>query len=262
MKTRVDIVTVIGLGMLLMPLLTVWHEVGGHAAFCAAQGGQVRTIGAFYVECEGLSGPARVLMSCAGVLVNGLLAAAAYLCWRRASGDHARLVLWLVWVSEAFVAGGYFCFSGATGFGDLAPGTAEGIGPVPMPALWRVGELLAGVVAYVFIIRAAIRTLATMIGNGPATRTTRRVIAHGYYATAGVTALMTGLLNPVGAVITIMSAAASSFGGLAGFINVGFATQPQVEDQTFSVARSWTIFAIGSGVLLAFGTILGPSLRF
>jgi hypothetical protein len=261
MKSRVDIMTIIGLGMLLMPVLTVWHEIGGHAAFCAAQGGHVRTIGAFYVECEGLSGSPRVLVSCAGVLLNILLAVAAYLAWRRTVTDFVRLTLWLVWVSEAFVAAGYFCFSGVTGFGDLAPGAGDGIGPVPMPMLWRAGELVVGAVTYVLIVRGANRTLAGMIGNGPTTRTARRTIAHGYYATAGLAAVLAGLLNPVGPVITIMSAAASSFGGLAGFISLGFATG-QGEERRFLIGRSWAVFMTGAAVLVAFATILGPSLTF
>ena len=262
MKPRVDPVTIIGLGMWLMPMLTVWHEVGGHALFCAAQGGHVRTIGAFYVDCDGLSGGARVLMNCAGVLVNLLLAFAAYLGWRRANTDFAGLALWLVWVSEAFVAAGYLCFSGAAGFGDLAPGASDGIGPVPMPILWRGGELALGVSMYWLIVRTATDTLASMIGSGPMTRTARRVIAHGYYATVGMAAVLTGLLNPVGAVITIMSAAASSFGGLAGFIGVGFATRLSVQQRSFVIARSWPLFLSGAALLLAFAVILGPSLTF
>jgi hypothetical protein len=68
--------------------------------------------------------------------------------------------------SEAFVAAGYFCFSGLTGFGDLATGTAgEGLGAVPMPILWRVGEFALGAAVYVLIIMQAIKTLATMIGK-------------------------------------------------------------------------------------------------
>lgn len=262
MKPRVDLVTIVGLGMLLMPVRAMWHEIGGHALFCAMQGGHVRTIGAFYVECDGLSGGARVLVSCAGVLVNSLLAGAAYFAWRRAKTDFARLVLWLIWVSEAFVAAGYFCFSGATGFGDLAPGAGDGIGPVPDPMLWRIAELVAGAVAYALIVRSAIRGLATMIGGGPDTRTARRTIAHGYYATAGAGAVLTSLINPVGVLITIMSAAAATFGGLAGFISVGFAARPGADPREFMIARSWALLIAGAAMLLAFTIILGPSLRF
>ncbi|MEO7277443.1 MAG: hypothetical protein ABIW33_05420 [Sphingomicrobium sp.] len=263
MIRRVDPITVVGLGMLLMPLLTMWHEIGGHAAFCAVQGGHVQTIGAFYVDCDGLAGAPRVLMSCAGVLVNALLSVIAFIAWRRSRSDRARLVLWLVWVSEAFVAAGYLCFSGVTGFGDLATGTAgQGLGAVPMPIVWRVGEFLLGAAVYALVIIRAIKALATMIGNGPDTRPVRQLIAHGYYATVGAAAVLVGLLNPVGVVVTIMSAAASSFGGLAGMISIGFATRPEPGPKDFVVGRSWLVFALGAATLLTFALVLGPSRNF
>lgn len=167
-----------------------------------------------------------------------------------------------MWVSESFVAAGYLCFSGATGFGDLGPSGSEGIGPLPMPMLWRAGEFLLGMVAYGLVVVGAIRTLATMVGNGPETRIARRTIALGYYATTGVAALLTGLLNPVGAVVTIMSAAASSFGGHAGLISVGFATRRGGKARSFEIGRSWAVFVAGAAVLLAFAAILGPSVGF
>src|SRR3546814_7214736 len=82
--------------LLLMPLLTMWHEVGGHAAACALQGGRVTEIGAFYADCDGLAGLPRRIVALAGVGVNTLLALAAYALWRRARGDFARLLLWLI----------------------------------------------------------------------------------------------------------------------------------------------------------------------
>jgi hypothetical protein len=259
---RVDLVTIVGLGMLLMPVLTMWHEIGGHAAACAVQGGHVATIGAFYVACEGLSGVARLLVSCAGVMVDTILALVAFALWRRARGDLARLTLWLIWVTKAFVAAGYFCFSGATGVGDLGPGAGGGIGPLPLPYLWRIAELAIGVVTYVLLVRAAIRTLTAMLGDSAMTGTTRRVIAHGYYATIGVAAVLVGLLNPIGIFITIMSAAASSFGGNAGMVSVGFAVPGGPTTKPFVIRRNWAIVAIGAVVLAGFAWVLGPSEHF
>ncbi len=259
---RVDLATIIGLGMVLMPVLTMWHEIGGHAAACAVQGGHVATIGAFYVACEGLSGAARLLVSCAGVMVDSVLALAAFALWRRARGDLARLTLWLIWVTKAFVAAGYFCFSGATGVGDLGPGVGGGIGPLPLPYLWRVAELAIGIVAYVLLVRAAIRTLTKMLGDSAATGPTRRVIAHGYYATIGVAAVLVGLLNPIGIFITIMSAAASSFGGNAGMISVGFAVPGGPTTKPFVIRRNWAIVAAGALLLIGFALVLGPSEHF
>lgn len=262
MRPHIDKLTMVGWGMLLMPLLTMWHEIGGHAAVCAAQGGHVATIGAFYVECNGLDGLPNLLVACAGVLVNILFALVAWLLWRRSRTDPARLVLWLIWVSEGFVASGYLLFSGFTAFGDLGVGKGGGFAHLPYPIPIRVAEVVLGGLAYYSLVRAAIRTLSSMIGNGRDSQSARRSIALTYYATAGVAAVIVGLANPVGIVITIMSAAASSFGGLAGFISIGFATACEGKPRQFSIERNWIVIVLGAAMLAAFALILGPSRHF
>jgi hypothetical protein len=258
----IDRLTMLGWGMVLMPVLTMWHEIGGHAAACVVQGGHVATLGAFYVECTGLPRLAEIIVACAGVAMNVLLAVIAFLLWRGARTDGLRLILWLVWVSEAFVASGYFLFSGVSGVGDLGT-TADGaLHGVPAPLMLRVAEVLIGAVCYVALVRAAIGTLTAMLGTGAATSVARRAIAHVYYATCGGAAVLVGLLNPVGIFITIMSAAASSFGGLAGFISIGYATPGGDEPYPFRIARSWPVIMLGALVLIGFALILGPSRHF
>lgn len=259
---RVDSLTIVGWGLLLMPLLTMWHEIGGHAAVCAVQGGQVTTIGAFYVDCEGLLGLGNILVACAGVFVNIVLAIVAYFLWRRAVSDTARVTLWLIWVSEAFVASGYFLFSGVTGFGDLGIGKGGSLATFGLAWPIQIIEVVIGLISYILLVRAAIRALNMMIGNGPETRRVRRSIAHVYYASAGAAAVLVGLLNPVGIVITIMSAAASSFGGLAGFISIGYAVGKGGEAKPILIRRNLPIIGAGVAVLAAFALILGPSLHF
>ena len=262
MEQKVDPLAMIGWGTLLMPALTMWHEIGGHAAFCAGQGGHVATIGAFYVECTGLSGVRDVLVACGGVLANVLLAALAFFCWRCAIGVVWRLVSWLIWVSESFVAAGYFLFSGVTGFGDLGVGNGGSLASAPFPIPFRVAEAIIGGGAYFLLVRAAIRSLNGMIGTGPDSRSSRRRIAHIYYATAGFCAVVVGLANPVGIVITVMSAAASTFGGLAGFISIGYASVNSGEAKPYVVNRNWTVIGCGLFVLAAFAIVLGPSRHF
>jgi hypothetical protein len=259
---RVDPWTIGGLGLLLMPLLTMWHEIGGHAAVCAVQGGHVMTLGAFYVECDGLPGMGNVLVAGAGVFVNAVLAIVTYSLWRRAAGDPMRIALWLIWVSEAFVASGYFLFSGVTGYGDLGIGKGGSLSGLGLAWPVQLIEIAIGLVSYILIVRVAIRTMNMMIGSGPETRGVRRRIAHVYYASAGAAAVLVGLLNPVGIVITIMSAAASSFGGLAGFISIGYAVGQDGRAKPIVIARNNAIIAAGATVLIAFALVLGPSLHF
>lgn len=123
-------------------------------------------------------------------------------------------------------------------------------------------EIVIGLASYVLLVRAAIRALNVIIGSGPDTRRVRRSIAHVYYASAGAAAVLVGLLNPVGIVITIMSAAASSFGGLAGFISIGYAVGKDGEAKPILIGRNLAVVGAGVAVLAAFALILGPSLHF
>lgn len=262
---RVDCLTIGGVGLLLMPLLTMWHEIGGHAAVCTLQGGNVKTLGAFYVTCGGLSEWGDTSVAGAGVFVNVVAAIAAYLLWRRAvsskANDLLRITLWLVWVSEAFLASGYLLFSGLSGLGDLGFSAGGGLHDLGLTWPARMIEIAIGLGSYILLVRAAKRTLTMMIGSGPEARHVRRVIAHGYYLSFGAAAILVGILNPVGIVVTVMSAAASSFGGLAGFISVGLAAEAQGKAKAILIERNIVVIAAGVAVSIAFALILGPSLH-
>lgn len=261
-ETRIDPVTIIGLGLILLPVLTMWHEIGGHAATCVALGGKLISIGAFYVDCDSASVASRRLVACAGVTVDTLLALAAWQLWRRATGDLARLVLFYVMIGKGFVASGYFLFSGVSGFGDLGPTPGNGLEGLSHPWLWRVLFIAIGGFVYYRLVRAAILALNAMLGDTAETKVARRRIAHLFYGTLGLDAVLVGLLNPIGIFITIMSAAASSFGGNAGFVSIGFTVPSGSAARSFTIGRSWVILAIGVVVSAGFALILGPTLRF
>jgi hypothetical protein len=260
-ESAVNRLTVAGWAMALMPLLTMAHEIGGHAATCAALGGDIAEIGAFYVRCTGLEGASRVAVSLAGVVVNVVVALAAYRFWRHASSDSARLLWWLAWVTQGFVAAGYFAFSGVTGAGDLGVvhGSLAGVSP---SLLWRVLQVAGGIAAYGLLVRAAIRGLDTMLGDAPVTIVSRRNIALTYYGVAGIAAVAVGLANPVGLWVTLMSAAASTFGGLAGLISVGLARPRGTILNHFVIRRDWRVVALGAAMLAGFALVLGPTLTF
>jgi len=260
-KPRIDPVTVVGLGLLLLPLLTMWHEIGGHAATCVVLHGRVATIGAFYVDCEGLSGWRQVAVSSAGAAMDTVLAIVAWQVWRRVTSDRARLFWWYVAVVKGYVAAGYFLFSGVSGFGDFGTDPGNGLAILPAHAVVRIALIVIGGLAYWRLYLLAARMLAGMLGQGMETKVARRVVAHLFYLTMGLDAVLIGVFNPVGFVITLMSAAASSFGGNAGLISVGYATKEAGEPKPFTIDRSWAALVIGATVSLAFGAILGPSLH-
>ena len=261
-RPSVDAVTVIALGMILLPLTTMWHEIGGHATTCVALGGRIDTIGAFYVDCSGLDGWRQIAVSCAGAAMDTVLAIVAWSIWRRTTGDLARLVWWYIAVCKGFVAAGYLAFSGVSGFGDFGTDPGNGLASLPWHPALRIALIVVGGLAYWRLYMLAARTSGAMIGQGLETKAARRTIAHVFYATIGVVAVVVGLFNPIGIVITILSAAASSFGGNAGLISVGFATSENGEPLPFGVRRNWVMVAAGIAITLAFAIVLGPSLRF
>jgi len=258
-EARIDPIAIIGLGLILLPVLTMWHEIGGHAATCVALGGKLVSIGAFYVDCDSASLVSRRLVACAGVTVDTLLALVAWQLWRRVTGDLARLVLFYVMIGKGFVAAGYFLFSGFSGVGDLGPTPGGGLAGLSQPWLWRVAFIAIGGFVYFRLVTAAIRALNAMLGDTADTKLARRRIAHLFYLTLGFDAVLIGLLNPIGIFITIMSAAASSFGGNAGFISLGYAVPRGSAARSFNIERSWILFVIGIVVSLGFASILGPT---
>lgn len=261
-RQRIDRVTIAGLALVMMPLTTMWHEFGGHAAACAALGGRIAEIGAFYVDCNSTDELRRMAVSCAGVAVNILLGLAAFAAWRRAKGDWPRLVLWLLLMDQAFVASGYFAFSGVIGVGDLATGVHGGLVGIAHPWIVRGVEAAAGIFCYSRMIRFGIRSLGDMLGDSPATAPDRRRICHSFYLTSGVAAVVVGLFNPLGLFILLASAAASTFGGLAGFISIGFDVPHGDNERPFAIDRRRWLVALGALVTIGFAAILGPSIRF
>lgn len=261
---RVDRVTVVGLALLLMPLLTMWHEIGGHAAMCLATGHRVIELGAFYVDCDTQGGTAAarwVAVAGAGMdVLGGLLLA---WLWGRLKGDLVRLACWYAWVSLVFNGTGYLLFSGVAGIGDLSPIDGGGIGPLPQPWLWRaVFAVAGGLLYFLWAVKAGSRQLAAMIGQGPETKSARRTIAHLFYAVVCISAVLASIPNPVGVFITLASAAAATVGGKAGFISIGYATEDAGSARGFVIERNWALLLVGVAASAAFAAVLGPTLRF
>lgn len=257
----IDRLTIAGLALLLMPLVTITHEIGGHAGACLATGGQLRELGAFYVDCAAPGAAAQRIVAVAGVAADAVAAILAFAAWRVARGDMARLVAWYLWLCFGFSAAGYFLFSGIAGIGDLSPLASGGIGPLANPWLWRVAFAVLGGLAYVLLVKRGTRGLAAMIGQGPQTRAARQTVAHLFYGVLCLAAVQASIPNPVGLFITLASAGAASLGGKAGLISIGFATRAEGQAQGFTIARSVPLFVAGLAATLAFAALLGPTLQ-
>lgn len=256
----VDRWTLVGLALLLLPLLTMAHELLGHAVMCVATGHHPSELGAYYVECPDTQAWSSRWVAMAGTGVDVVLALLAYLIWRRVARPLPRLMAWIVFAVKGMVAAGYWMFSGATNLGDWGPDVGGGIGPLPWPWLWRAGLFVVGLLAYIGVVRAAIRMLGEMLGGGEQAARVKRQIAMTVYVVGGVSALLVGLFNPHGLVITLTSAVAASFGGTAGLFNVAYSRRLDLPAQSFDIDRRPLLVALGVLVTVAFAVTLGPTI--
>jgi len=257
---RVDPWTLAGLALLLLPLLTMGHEVAGHALTCVATGHWPSEIGAYYVECPGTGPWARRIVAMAGTGMDVVLAVLALVGWHRARRALPRLALWIVFTVKGMVAAGYWMFSGVSNLGDWGPDVGGGIGPLPWPWLWRAVLFAVGLFVYIAVTRRSIRMLAAMLGGGESAHRLQWRIAMTVYLIGGVSALLVSLVNPLGIVITLISAVASSFGGTAGLFNVAYAKSRAEAPRDFQIGRHPAIVVAGVIMTLAFAIVLGPTL--
>ena len=257
-----DLPTICAIAWLLMPALTLAHEVGGHAAACLATHGALNEIGSFYVDCTSATAMARRMVAVAGPATDAVLAVVFYRIWRACRTDMARLITWFCWLGCGFEAAGYLMFSGILGLGDLGPDGDGGLAPLPYPLLWRGAFAGTGLIIYVALIAVGQRTMTAMIGPGSATRGTRRTIALRYYAAFGLAALVASLLNPKGLEIILTSALASSLGAIAGLITIGFGARGAGEGRRFIIARNTALLVLGPAATVLFALALGPTIRF
>lgn len=258
-EPRDDAATLAAMGALAYILGDLLHEAAGHGLVCVATGGRAEMLTTVNFQC---SENGRWMVA-AGVLANlsaGLLLAAV-LRWGRVASVRWRTFLWLAMVSNLFNVGGYPVYSGILNSGDLAF-VIRGLEPA---WLWRAGMALLGALLYWLFLRLAVALLPLAAGAPLAPRRAWRLSFIPYLA-AGAAACLGGLFNPVGLVLVVTAAGASSFGSGLGLLAVaGQVEAPPQPGWTYppplAVGRQpWWLIA-GVMVLAAFVAVLGPGLK-
>ncbi|HEY1125352.1 MAG TPA: hypothetical protein VGE65_06940 [Sphingobium sp.] len=257
---KIDKLTLVGLVLLLAPLLTVVHEVGGHGGACLATGGAIKEIGAHYLDCASTSEANARLVSLAGAGIDVLVGALAWLCWRAVHNPLLRTTLWMVAIDKLLLAAGYPLFSGVMNVGDFSVGAARSLGALSPVWAWRVGFILLGLASYIAVVILAIRMLHSMLGGSAITTMAQRQIPMTLYVVSGVVTLLAAIPNPIGPFIVFTSAAAS-FGGLAGLFNVAYQPPSAAEPKTFLIARNWPLIGAGIAATAVFVLLFGPSIH-
>jgi hypothetical protein len=259
--TQPDLLTIAAIAIVAAVIANLIHEGLGHGGMCVATGGRPLVLSTVHFDC---SADTR-LVAAAGTIANLIFGALFWFAERAVKRSASwRYFFWLLMTFNLFQAGGYFLFSGIGNIGDWAAVVA---GWQPAWA-WRVGLAALGAVAYFFIlVPLSLRELSPLLGKDAKIRVRRaRRLAVTPYLVAGILACIAGVLNPVGPVLILISAAASSFGGNSGLAwmwKLLYGSRfPSGEFQMPEIERSrgWIIVAI----IVAIGFIvgLGPGVKF
>jgi hypothetical protein len=261
-----DLVTVAAVSVVAYALANLLHEGLGHGGACLLVGGRPSVLSSLHFDgnTTGLAPWANRLVAAGGTLVNLTVGGVMLAClpaFRNAPAQ-IRYFAWLIAIVNLFQGTGYLLFSGVAGIGDWAA-VIEGFSPI-WP--WRAALAVSGGVSYFFVMWMAMISLGPFIGGEHRSRYRRAlVLSLVPYITGAVLYIVSGLFNPEGMALVLVSAAAASLGGTCGFI---WAPQllrgkliPPAGEPFALIARSWAWIAGAAVVMLLFIAVLGPSIR-
>jgi hypothetical protein len=263
---RHDLLTVAAVGLVAYALANLLHEGLGHGGACLLVGGKPLVLSSLHFDgdTKGLPRGANRFIAAGGTLVNLLAGGIALVALSRSLTLPAqvRYFFWLLAFVNLFQGTGYFLFSGVGGIGDWA----SVIAGWPMPWLWRLVMAVTGGLAYFVIMLFAMRRLAPFVGD-PRPGRYRRAVALSIvpYLTGSALFIISGLFNPVGLMLVLVSAVAASLGGTCGFLwGPQFYLDPDfapTSGEPIPIARSWGWIATAAIVAMVFVSVLGPGIH-
>lgn len=260
---ELDTLTVAAIALLAYMLGNLLHEGAGHGGACQLVGGKPLVLSSVHFEC---SVDAR-LVDAGGTLANFIAAAVFFVLGRLTTQLHPRwkYFFWIAMTINLFTAAGYFLFSGIGGIGDWAE-FMRGVHP---QRLWRAGMTVFGAAAYAAVAWVSVLELRPLIGSDIGQRYRRAVrLSIIPYFFGGVLMCLAGARNPRGAMLVLISAAASTFGGTSGllwdtqWLRSARMIPPGLPSEALPIRRSWALIATAATAVVAFVAVMGPGVRF
>jgi len=206
-----DALTVGAIAILAYMLGNVLHEGLGHGGACLVSGGQPLVLSSVHFECSNDT----LLVSAGGTLINLLAGTLFFLLERLTSPNYPRwkYFFWIAMSVNLYAGTGYFLFSGIGGIGDWA----AFIQGFSHRWLWRLALTILGAVTYCLAACLSLLELRPFIGSDKEERYRRaRLLTSISYFAGGILMCIAGAFNPKGAILILISAAASTFGGTSG----------------------------------------------
>ncbi len=250
-----DLPTLCAISILAVVLSTMLHEGIGHAAIAIAT---LHASGTLTSLAWSSPQDSRLVLA-GGTLVN-LAAGIVFWFLLRITQPRPALRLFLL-LSMAFnllTGAGYFFFSGVSNFGDWAD-FIQGLHPA---WLWHLGLIVVGILAYYASILLIGTSLIRRMGAPLSDASRFRRLTLIPYFTAIVTATLAGLLNPLGMKYVLLSAVASTAGGLSGLCWMRpYIPKKITPGPAQFVPRSYSWIALSLVFGLIFIFVFGPGVR-
>jgi hypothetical protein len=254
-----DLWTLAGITVVAFVVANVVHEGIGHGGACVLNGGQPLVLSSVHFECSFDNR----WIAAGGTIANFIMAAICWIGLRLVKhAPRLRYWLWLSMTINLLQGGGYFLFSGIGNIGDWAD-VIKGFSPV---AVYRAGLTVLGMSTYLLFVWIALIEIRPFTGLAQPERWQRaRKLTLIPYLLGGTLHTISGLFNPVGMILVLISAAAASFGGTSALawmwqIPRGKPSNDNVLPEPIERSRAWiTAGAVAAVIYIA---VLGPGIRF
>jgi hypothetical protein len=267
MTVPLDWLTVIAVAAVAHAAATVAHEGLGHGGACLLVGcrPQLLTTMQFRGDETTVSSAGVKLIAAGGTLANFAAAAigAALLRRRWERANAGAFFLWLFTTINLLQATGYFVYSGLTNIGDWGE-VVHGFTPF---WIWHGGLLVVGAGGYWLATRWTMGELGRRLRtSGPARVADANRYTLTAYAVGGVLSLLSGVFEPGGALIVLISGVAASLGGTS-----ALAWGPQQlrdtrlgerKEPPLRVARDWRWIVAGAVAAILLVFVLGHGITF
>jgi len=263
-QSNIDLLTVGSIAVVAYCLSNFIHEGLGHGGACLIAGGKAIALTSTFFEYDEskTSLLTQRWIAAGGSLMNLVSGAIALGMLRSSTKASLRYFLWLFSLVSFLHAFGYFLFSGVSEVGDWAK-VVEGFEPAILYRLLLIG---LGAFLYFYVTpRLLMRYLEPFLGRSESERRSRlRTLSLFPYLVGGSTFLLSGILNPHGFKLVLISSLASSFGGtsLLAWYPMSVMQRPvsETREESLGIPRSLRWILGGLIVLIFFVAILGPGI--
>jgi hypothetical protein len=261
-----DLPTLIAIAIVAYALSNFAHEGVGHGGACLLVRCTPHLVTSmqFDGDTTQISSAARRVIAAGGTIVNLIVAAIAFVFWRRAGSSAGWFFLWLLTTISLLQATGYLLFSGLGDVGDWAVVVRGWPGSIA----WHVALAAVGGATYWLATRWAMRRLGERLPAAGGPERTRQAYRYSLiaYLAGGALYLVAGTFDPAGLAILFISGVAASFGGTS-----GLAWGPQLlrdprlatpGGKVLVLERHWGWIAGGIVCAVVYIAVLGPGIRF